>query len=117
VYGIPTVKLNWWADARWAGKVGTEVFWPAPNVQSGLVEFVRHPVAQPDLRQETFAAVDAAFAQRRKMLRSALRSWAEPLAAAAVLEAAGIDPARRGESLTIDEFRSLASAKSELSWP
>lgn len=117
VYGIPTVKVNWWADARRAGKVGTEVFWPAPNVQSGLVEFVRHPVVQPDLRQATFAAVDAAFAQRRKMLRSALRAWAAPLAAADVLVAAGIDPARRGESLTIDEFRCLASAKSELSWP
>lgn len=115
VYGIPTVKAQWWAETRWAGKVGTDVFWPAPNVQSGLVEFVRHAVAQPQLRQATFAAVDAAFAQRRKMLRSALREWAAPLAAADVLVAAGIDPARRGEALTIDEFRALASAKSELS--
>ncbi|HQR80444.1 MAG TPA: 16S rRNA (adenine(1518)-N(6)/adenine(1519)-N(6))-dimethyltransferase RsmA [Actinomycetota bacterium] len=117
VYGVPSVKLAWWATARSLGRVGTEVFWPAPKVQSGLVGFERHPVTDPHLREDTFAAIDAAFAQRRKMLRSALRSWAAPLPAAQVLQAAGIDPARRGESLTVAQFRALASAKSQLLSP
>lgn len=114
VYGVPTVKAAWWAHTKLAGKVGTEVFWPAPNVQSGLVAFTRHQVERPDLREQTFAAIDAAFAQRRKMLRSALRNWADPLPAAQVLEAAGIDPASRGEALTVEQFTGLASAKSDL---
>jgi 16S rRNA (adenine1518-N6/adenine1519-N6)-dimethyltransferase len=116
-YGVPSVKLAWWADAEWAGRVGTEVFWPAPNVQSGLVRFVRHPVQRPELRESTFAAVDAAFAQRRKMLRSALRGWAAPLDPVQVLEAAGIGAQLRGESLTVDQFTTLASAKSHLLSP
>jgi 16S rRNA (adenine1518-N6/adenine1519-N6)-dimethyltransferase len=97
--------------------VGSEVFWPAPNVQSGLVAFERVPVAQPALRPETFAAIDAAFAQRRKMLRSALRGWAAPLDPVRVLDNAGIDPARRGEALTVSDFLALASAKSAMLRP
>lgn len=116
-YGVPSVKTAWWAQATWVGKVGAEVFWPAPNVQSGLVRLLRHPVEQPQLRAPTFAAIDAAFAQRRKMLRSALRDWAAPLPATEVLEAAGIDPSRRGESLSVAEFRTLAGAKLRLTGP
>lgn len=117
VYGVPTVKLNWWATTRSAGKVGADVFWPAPNVQSGLVAFSRHEVAEPALREATFAAVDAAFAQRRKMLRSALRGWAAPLDPVQVLERAGLEPTARGESLTVRDFCALASAKSVLLAP
>lgn len=116
-YGIPTVKLAWWATSRSLGKVAANVFWPAPNVQSGLVGFTRQVVERPELRQETFAAVDAAFAQRRKMLRGALRRWAAPLSPAEILDTAGIDPDLRGESLTVDDFRGLASAKSLLLCP
>ncbi len=112
-YGVPSVKLAWWATARWVGKVGPEVFWPAPNVQSGLVGFTRHPEAHPTLRGQTFAAVDAAFSQRRKMLRSALRRWAEPSRAIELLQEAGIDPDLRGEALGVEDFLALASAKSE----
>lgn len=117
VYGVPTVKAAWWATTRWAGKVGSEVFWPAPTVQSGLVAFTVRPVGAPELRGPTFAAIEAAFAQRRKMLRSALRDWAAPLVAADVLEHAGLDPSQRGESLTVGDFRTLASAKAELQQP
>jgi 16S rRNA (adenine1518-N6/adenine1519-N6)-dimethyltransferase len=117
VYGVPTVKAAWWVRTRSAGRVGSEVFWPAPNVQSGLVAFERVPVAQPALRPETFAAIDAAFAQRRKMLRSALRGWAAPLDPVRVLDNAGIDPARRGEALTVSDFLALASAKSAMLRP
>lgn len=117
VYGVPTVKAAWWVRTRSAGKVGADVFWPAPNVQSGLVAFDRVPVEQPELRPETFAAIDAAFAQRRKMLRSALRGWAAPLDPSVVLEAAGLDPSKRGEALTVADFRALASAKSAMLRP
>lgn len=117
VYGVPTVKVNWWATTRSAGRVGADVFWPAPNVQSGLVAFVRHAVTRPDLRQATFAAVDAAFAQRRKMLRSALRGWAAPLDPLDVLQKADVAPTARGESLDVEQFRALASAKSVLLGP
>ncbi len=117
VYGVPTAKVNWWATTRNAGKVGADVFWPAPNVQSGLVAFQRHEVARPELREATFAAIDAAFAQRRKMLRSALRAWAAPLDAVLVLERAGLSPTARGESLTVEQFQALASAKSAMLRP
>lgn len=116
-YGVPTVKTAWWAQTRAVGKVGSEVFWPAPNVQSGLVGFQRHPQPDPVAREATFAAVDAAFAQRRKMLRSALRGWAAPLDPVAVCAAAGVDPTARGESLTVADFRALADAKSRLASP
>lgn len=116
-YGVPSVKVAWWAQTRAVGKVGTEVFWPAPNVQSGLVGFQRHPEPDPTARADTFAAVDAAFAQRRKMLRSALRGWAAPLDAAGVCSAAGVDPTARGESLTVQDFLALADAKSRLTSP
>lgn len=116
-YGVPSVKTAWWAQTRSAGRVGSEVFWPAPNVQSGLVRFQRHPQPDPGAREATFAAVDAAFAQRRKMLRSALRAWADPLDPTQVCDAAGVDPTARGESLTVTDFLALADAKSRLTSP
>ena len=77
VYGVPSVKLAWFASARRAGPVPRSVFWPVPNVDSGLVAFTRRPPPEPDVpREEVFAVVDAAFAQRRKTLRAALARWA-----------------------------------------
>jgi 16S rRNA (adenine1518-N6/adenine1519-N6)-dimethyltransferase len=116
-YGSPSVKVAWWARARPLGKVAADVFWPAPNVRSGLVGLQRCPQPDPDLRTSVFAAVDAAFAQRRKMLRGALRGWAAPADPVDVLEAAGIDPTLRGESLDVDAFTAVASAKSRLLSP
>jgi 16S rRNA (adenine1518-N6/adenine1519-N6)-dimethyltransferase len=111
VYGVPSVKLAWYADARPAGKVPPAVFWPVPNVDSGLVAFTRRdPPAGAD-RAAVFAVVDAAFAQRRKTLRAALAGWAGgPDRAERVLLAAGIDPRARGESLTVREFAAIAAA-------
>jgi 16S rRNA (adenine1518-N6/adenine1519-N6)-dimethyltransferase len=110
VYGVPSVKLAWYASARTAGRVPPSVFWPVPNVDSGLVAFTkREPPAAP--RERVFAVVDAAFAQRRKTLRAALAGWAGGAdRAAAVLEAAGVDPGARGESLTVDKFAAIALA-------
>jgi 16S rRNA (adenine1518-N6/adenine1519-N6)-dimethyltransferase len=114
-YGIPSAKLAWYADVRRAGSVPRSVFWPVPRVDSGLVGLtVRDkPVAGADgvTRADVFAVIDAAFAQRRKTLRAALAGWAgSPAEAERRLRAAGIDPARRGESLDITEFTSIAAA-------
>jgi 16S rRNA (adenine1518-N6/adenine1519-N6)-dimethyltransferase len=109
-YGIPTAKLAWYAAARPAGRVPPAVFWPVPNVDSGLVRFVRRD-PPPGSRERTFAVVDAAFAQRRKTLRSALAGWAGTAdRAARVLAAAGVDPGLRGEALTIEQFAAIAAA-------
>ncbi|WP_369267781.1 16S rRNA (adenine(1518)-N(6)/adenine(1519)-N(6))-dimethyltransferase RsmA, partial [Streptomyces harbinensis] len=83
VYGVPSVKAAWYADVRRAGAIGRTVFWPAPNVDSGLVALTRRePPPTTASRAEVFAVVDAAFAQRRKTLRSALAGWAGSPAAA-----------------------------------
>lgn len=109
-YGVPSAKAAWYAEARRAGTVGRTVFWPAPNVDSGLVELVRRPAPRTKApREEVFAVVDAAFAQRRKTLRAALAGWAGSAPAAeAALRAAGVDPGARGESLDIGAFAAIA---------
>jgi 16S rRNA (adenine1518-N6/adenine1519-N6)-dimethyltransferase len=116
VYGVPSVKANWYADVKRAGSIGRNVFWPAPNVDSGLVSLVRRtePVATTATKAEVFAVVDAAFAQRRKTLRAALAGWAgSAQAAEEALVAAGISPQARGEALTVEEFARIAEAKQQ----
>jgi 16S rRNA (adenine1518-N6/adenine1519-N6)-dimethyltransferase len=111
VYGIPSVKLAWYADARAAGRVPPAVFWPVPNVDSGLVAFTCHPPVRAVPRVAVFTVVDAAFAQRRKTLRAALAGWAgSPARAEEVLLAAGVNPQARGESLSVDQFAAIAAA-------
>lgn len=110
-YGVPSAKAAWFAEVRRAGPVPRNVFWPVPNVDSGLVAFTRvdPPSAVP--RKQVFAIVDAAFAQRRKTLRSALSGWAGSASQAeAILRAADVDPGIRGEQLTIRDFARIAEA-------
>jgi 16S rRNA (adenine1518-N6/adenine1519-N6)-dimethyltransferase len=113
VYGVPSVKLAWFASAHRAGSVGASVFWPAPRVESGLVAFTRHaPPPSTATRDQVFAVIDAAFAQRRKTLRAALAGWAGSSAKAEqILIAANVDPSARGESLGVDAFARIASAR------
>jgi 16S rRNA (adenine1518-N6/adenine1519-N6)-dimethyltransferase len=110
VYGVPSVKANWYAEVKRAGSIGRSVFWPAPNVDSGLVSLVRRdPPVTTARREDVFAAVDAAFAQRRKTLRAALAGWAGSAGAAeAALVAAGVSPQARGEALTVAQFAAIA---------
>lgn len=111
IYGAPSAKLAWYAQARAAGGVPRSVFWPAPNVDSGLVAFTRRPPPPGAARAAVFAVIDAAFAQRRKTLRAALAGWAGgPDRAAEILTAAGVPPGARGESLTIEQFAAIAAA-------
>jgi 16S rRNA (adenine1518-N6/adenine1519-N6)-dimethyltransferase len=113
VYGSPSVKAAWYGEFSTAGKVSRQVFWPVPNVDSILVRFERHE--QPGTEAErlaTFELVDAAFGQRRKMLRQALASvLGDSATASARLEAAHIAPTARGEELTVTDFLALARAK------
>lgn len=114
VYGVPSAKLAWYAHANLAGNIGRNIFWPAPNVDSALVYFVKRevPLGSEELRLETFAVIDNAFSQRRKTLRQALASWAgTPALAEEILVKAGIDPTKRGEALTILDFVAIAKAK------
>jgi 16S rRNA (adenine1518-N6/adenine1519-N6)-dimethyltransferase len=105
-YGVPSVKVAWYAAATKAGTVSPTVFWPAPNVESGLVAINRRPQpATTATREQVFAVIDAAFGQRRKMLRSALAGLAGSSAAAsAAVVAAGLDPKARGEMLDVTDF-------------
>jgi 16S rRNA (adenine1518-N6/adenine1519-N6)-dimethyltransferase len=109
-YGIPSVKAAWWAEVTGAGSVSRSIFWPQPNVDSKLVAFTRRATPGDEvLRKKVFAIIDLAFAQRRKMLRSALSSmYGSSAAAEAVLTAAGIDPTLRGEALDISGFCAIA---------
>ncbi|SDT76270.1 16S rRNA (adenine(1518)-N(6)/adenine(1519)-N(6))-dimethyltransferase RsmA [Actinoplanes derwentensis] len=117
VYGVPSVKLAWYAQARSAGKVPPAVFWPVPNVDSGLVAFTRREAPAGAARADVFAVVDAAFAQRRKTLRAALAGWAGgPDKAESVLRAAGVSPQARGEALTVGEFVAIAAAARQLGY-
>lgn len=111
-YGAPSAKAAWYADVRLAGPVPRSVFWPVPNVDSGLVAFARRdPPRTPASREQVFACIDAAFAQRRKTLRAALARWAgSTRAAQAAVEAAGIDPGTRGERLDVAQFAAIAAA-------
>jgi len=116
VYGIPSVKVAWYAEARRVATVPRSVFWPVPNVDSALVLLTRRD--QPDAdRDAVFAVVDAAFAQRRKTLRAALAGWAGSAdRAAEILTAAGVDPTARGERLTVGDFSSIARMADKARW-
>jgi 16S rRNA (adenine1518-N6/adenine1519-N6)-dimethyltransferase len=113
VYGVPSVKARWYGDVARVGVVGRTVFWPAPNVDSGLVALTRtSPPETTASREEVFAVVDAAFAQRRKTLRAALAGWAgSPALAEEALRAAGIEPSERGEQLDVAAFARLAAVR------
>ena len=114
VYGAPSLKLAWYGRAAQAGKIGRHVFWPAPNVDSALVSFVRneegHIGEDERTRIRVFALIDAAFGQRRKTLHAALKGLVPPEA----FKAADIDPSRRGETMTIAEFAALERAGREV---
>jgi 16S rRNA (adenine1518-N6/adenine1519-N6)-dimethyltransferase len=109
-YGVPSVKAAWWADVTGAGVVSRQIFWPVPNVESKLVAFTRRATPGDEaLRKRTFEIIDLAFAQRRKMLRSALSSrYGGSTPAEEVLQAAGIDATLRGEALEIGSFVAIA---------
>ena len=112
VYGVPSAKAAWYGSWRLAGTVSRQVFWPVPNVDSVLVAFERDTDVRgsDDERRATFGLIDAAFGQRRKMLRQALSPalGGSSTAASAVLERAGVAPTARGEDLSVEDFLRIA---------
>ncbi len=113
IYGVPSVKARWFGEVKKAATIGRNVFWPAPNVDSALVSLRRHEQPLAEVSQaELFACIDAAFSQRRKMLRGALTQWAGSSAQAeAIIRAAGIDPTVRGEQLDVQDFIAITQAR------
>jgi 16S rRNA (adenine1518-N6/adenine1519-N6)-dimethyltransferase len=112
IYGVPSVKMAWYGEVTKSGSVGRNVFWPAPNVDSGLVRLVRKEREfDPALRELTFTIVDAAFGQRRKTLRTALGSaLGTPQNVESILRDAGVDPGLRGEQLSLQDFVAIAQS-------
>lgn len=112
VYGVPSVKLRWWADSQIASTISREVFWPVPRVDSLLLAFTRRnhrDLHDEALRKLTFSIIDSAFAQRRKMLRSSLGAiLGSSESASERLIAAGVDPTSRAENLTLEDFIAIA---------
>ena len=108
-YGAVSVKVRYHAEVSLLGYVAPAVFVPRPKVDSALVRMERRaepPVAVPS-EDDLFALVRSGFSQRRKMLRRSL----QPVLgahAAAVLEAAGVEPTARAETLGLDEWAALA---------
>ena len=118
IYGAPSAKAAWYGSSELAGRISRRVFWPEPNVDSALVRVRRDRVREPGEapREEVFEVIDQAFLQRRKTLRAALKTWAGGgERAGEILERAGIDPQRRGETLEVVEFIAIANAARDLS--
>ncbi|TXK19476.1 16S rRNA (adenine(1518)-N(6)/adenine(1519)-N(6))-dimethyltransferase RsmA [Homoserinibacter sp. GY 40078] len=119
VYGSPSAKAAWYGSWSLAGTISRQVFWPVPNVDSVLVGFRRGELpGDEDERRATFALIDAAFGQRRKMLRQALSdALGTSAAASALVERAGVDPTARGEQLTVGDFLKIARAQAASAGP
>ncbi|MEN9741560.1 MAG: rRNA ((1518)-N(6)/adenine(1519)-N(6))-dimethyltransferase RsmA, partial [Actinomycetota bacterium] len=115
IYGVPSVKIAWYGKCELAGNVGRNVFWPAPNVDSGLVRITRSTDRLDEsLRQRLFQIVDGAFGQRRKTLRSSLSNYFGSSAKVdEVLAKAGVDSSLRGEQLDLEQFLAIAKAAGE----
>jgi 16S rRNA (adenine1518-N6/adenine1519-N6)-dimethyltransferase len=108
-YGVPSVMMRFYGRVRRCGVVPPTVFWPIPRVYSGLVRIDRYATApwptDEVFRQQVFQLVDIAFAQRRKTSRNAFLEWAgSGNESANRLLAASIDPSRRGETLSVEDF-------------
>ena len=142
IYGVPSVKIAWYGQARMGSDISRRVFYPQPNVDSALVEITRKTqsyvpyqeekktanssreaplgkqaglIASPAAdREAVFNLIDQAFASRRKMLRAGLKTWAQPLAAVPLLKAGGIDPTQRAENLEIKDFVALTRLRKAL---
>ncbi len=117
-YGVPSVKVRFYGTVRRCGMVSPTVFWPIPRVDSGLVRLDRYQSSPWDtggeFRTRVFDLIDTAFAQRRKTSRNAFAQWAgSGTESARRLLAASIDPSRRGETLSIEDFVRLLQRSGE----
>ena len=113
-YGAPGVLIRTYADVSTVARVGAGAFVPPPKVDSTVLKIVPLPGGRPRVpiadERHHAAVVHAAFGQRRKTLRNALRAVFDAQAVDAALAQAGIDGIRRGETLDLTEFAQLAEA-------
>lgn len=121
-YGVPSAKVRFFGKVRRYGMVSPTVFWPIPRVYSGLVGIERYETSpwptDESFREQVFALIDIAFAQRRKTARNAFAEWAgSGNESARRLLAASIDPSRRGETLSIADFVRLLQRSGEVDEP
>lgn len=120
IYGVPSLKIAWYGKAEKVAKIGTQVFYPQPNVASALVSIQRYENGQlgdESLRKTVFTLIDQAFLMRRKTLRQSLAKYfTTPTQAGQILLSAGIDPSRRGETLEITDFIAIAMKQKEANW-
>lgn len=114
LYGVPSVKAAWYGKSYLAGDISRNVFYPIPNVDSALVAIEVENKFDPAYREDTFAVIDAAFHNRRKMLRSVLKKWAEPANLEEILTRTGISSTVRGETLQVEDFYNLAKTRRAL---
>lgn len=112
-YGAPSAKASWYGDWKIAGTVSRKIFWPVPGVDSVLVGYEKRsaPLGTEEERERTFALVNAAFAQRRKMIRQALQPVLGQERTIELIERAGIAPTARAEQLSIGDFLAIARSK------
>ena len=108
-FGVPSLKLAWFAEAKLVGKVPAKVFWPVPRVESSLVAF-RHtaPPRTEVPRERVFELINAAFGQRRKTLRASLSRLVGREVLQSALAAADIPPTQRPERLSLPDFVRIA---------
>jgi 16S rRNA (adenine1518-N6/adenine1519-N6)-dimethyltransferase len=106
-YGRLGVLCGWRCEARITFDVSRQAFTPPPNVTSSVVRLTPRAEPPPCPVRALETVTQAAFGQRRKMLRQSLRSLGD---AGALLEAAGIEPTRRAEEVPVEGFVALARA-------
>lgn len=107
-YGIPSVKVAYWASGELVARIPPSVFLPQPRVESALVHLIRHPTPKyEEPVGEVFELVRTAFGQRRKMLRRSLAK----LVTAAQFEQAGVAPDARPQELAVEAWCALARAR------
>lgn len=111
VYGVPSVKAAWYGDWQISGQVSRQIFWPVPNVDSVLVGFEKHdkPIGTEAERLLTFELIDAAFGQRRKMIRTSLQQVVAG-SVPELLNSAALSETARPESLSVEDFLMIARA-------
>ncbi len=103
-YGRLTVMAGYYCRAEHLFDVGPEAFYPAPKVISSIIRLIPHPKPPVEVSRTALSrVVAAAFSQRRKTLRNALRDYLDETG----FEAAGIDSSRRAETLSLAEYAAL----------
>jgi 16S rRNA (adenine1518-N6/adenine1519-N6)-dimethyltransferase len=118
-YGIPSLRVAYRAEGELVRRVPPSVFWPRPKVESVIVRLVRRDEPSVGVDEDRlWTVVDAGFAERRKTMRNALRRLGmDGQDADQLLEAAGVAPSARAQTLSLEDFARIAEALPVLAPP